>query len=151
MLELLDVRKWNHILDIWSGSWWTTALLAHLCWQRWFVIWLEIIPDLVDLGQENLKKFHFKNARIMQALPALWIPWKKFDRILVSASWDEFDDSLLSQLNVWGILVMPIHYSIWKIAKIWEGVFEKKEYPWFTFVPLINAKGFNKKIHMNFT
>ncbi|EKE27311.1 MAG: hypothetical protein ACD_3C00225G0014 [uncultured bacterium (gcode 4)] len=137
MLELLDVKKWNHILDIGSWSGWTTALLAYICWNDWYVIWLEIIPDLVDTWQANLSKFNFKNARIMQALPTLWIPWKKFDRILVSAAWDELDDNLLWQLNDWGILVIPINYSIWKIVKIKEDNFEKREYPWFTFVPLI--------------
>ena len=64
MLEALDPKEGEHILDIGSGSGWTTALLAYLVGQKGKVIGLERIPELVTLGQSNLIHFQFKQARL---------------------------------------------------------------------------------------
>ena len=44
MLELLEPKKGDHILDIGAGSGWTTALLSHIVGEKGKVIGLEIIP-----------------------------------------------------------------------------------------------------------
>lgn len=100
MLELLDVHVGNKVLDIGSGSGWTTALLAHLAGERGSVTGIEIIPELVQFGGENLARYHFSNTRILQAKEGeLGISSETFDRILVSASADMFPTELLDQLK----------------------------------------------------
>ena len=54
MLELLNPRKGEKILDIGSGSGWTTALLAHIVGKGGKVIGIERILELVELGQINI-------------------------------------------------------------------------------------------------
>lgn len=54
MLEKLEVRPGQKVLDVGSGSGWTTALLSHLVGETGKVIGLEIIPELVRFGQQNL-------------------------------------------------------------------------------------------------
>lgn len=49
MLELLDSKPGNEILDIGSGSAWTTALLSAIAGETGSVVGLEIIPELVAL------------------------------------------------------------------------------------------------------
>jgi protein-L-isoaspartate(D-aspartate) O-methyltransferase len=141
MLELLDARKGEKILDIGSGSGWTTALLAHIVGQDGRVFGVELIPDLVEFGKKNLARYNFKHASIEQAGENLGLPREApFDRILVSAAADNFPQELLAQLKTGGVLVVPIQNSIYKIEKISEQEVRKKEYPGFVFVPLIKKQ-----------
>ena len=50
MLELLDVRPGHRVLDVGSGSGWTTALLAELVGPTGSVLGLERVPELVLTG-----------------------------------------------------------------------------------------------------
>lgn len=86
MLEMLDLKKGHDVLDLGSGSGYTTALISRIIGSDGFVFGLEIIPQLVVLGQENIKKYNIKNARIIEASQTLGMEDKLFDRILVSAS-----------------------------------------------------------------
>lgn len=137
MLELLSPQKGEKILDVGSGSGWTTALLATLVGSKGLVIGLEIIPALVKFGQDNLKKYNFPQAKIIQASSRLGHrSLAPFDRILVSAAAEELPLSLVEQLKIGGRLVLPILNSIWKIDKVGEREIKKTEFPGFIFVPL---------------
>src|SRR3954447_19953996 len=56
MLELLDVRRGHRVLDVGSGSAWTTALLAELTGPTGSVIGVELVPELARWGGENLAR-----------------------------------------------------------------------------------------------
>ena len=138
MIELLSPQEGDKILDVGSGSGWTTALLSEIVGQSGGVYGLERIPELVDFGRNNLKKYKFKNAEIFQAGEALGLPDKApFDRILVSAGADELPKKLLEQLKIGGIMIIPIGDSIFKIIKTTDKEIKKEEYKGFVFVPLI--------------
>lgn len=138
MMELLHPQSGNIILDIGSGSGWTTALLATVVGESGFVEGTERIPALVKYGRSNLKKIPITNASIEPADPsALGKPSHFYDRILVSASAEEIPLSLLDQLNPGGILVIPVQNSIWQITKETDGTLHRSELYGFQFVPLI--------------
>ena len=142
MLELLDPRPGQKILDLGSGSGWTTALLANIVGEKGRVYGVELVPELVEYGKKNLAKYGFKNAQIHQAGEELGMPSEApFDRILVSAAADKLHQDLLNQLKDGGIMVIPIKDSIWRIEKLSEQELEKKEYKGFVFVPLITNTG----------
>ena len=50
MLRLLEVRPGDRVLDVGSGSGWTTALLAHLTGPKGVVIGVELVPELAVIG-----------------------------------------------------------------------------------------------------
>jgi len=137
MLEMLSPQKGQKILDIGSGSGWTTALLSFIVGERGSVIGVERVKELVKFGSNNLKKYKFKNSKIIQAKDELGIVGEKFDRILVSAAAEEFPTELTQQLKVGGKLVIPVRSSIYEIRKKESGELEGKEHYGFTFVPLI--------------
>ena len=137
MLENLHIHSGQHILDIGSGSGWTTALLAYLVGKSGTVMGLERQPDLITLGQLNIKKYGFKNACIQAAETNLGLPGRKFDRILVSAAAETLPEALLSQLTDTGTCVIPVQNKLVQIKK--EKTYIKTILPGsFRFVPLIS-------------
>lgn len=140
MLELLYPQAGNKVLDIGSGSGWTTALLASAVAPNGFVEGLERVPSLVEYGKNNLKKLRISNASIEFANPhALGKPGNLYDRILVSASAHKLPMTLIDQLNPNGILVIPILESLWRFKKRKDGTVGSYELSGFRFVPLITS------------
>ena len=137
MLEKLAPQKGDNVLDIGSGSGWTTALLCHIVGEEGSVTGLERVSDLVEQGQENLSHFDFAHGCIKQAGEKLGMPDEQFDRILVSAAADNIPEELFPQLKVGGTLVIPVENSIYKFKKISETQIEQEAFYGFIFVPLI--------------
>lgn len=136
MLELLDLHENQKVLDIGSGSGYTTALISQVIGMRSYVFGLEKVQNLVDFGKSNLKKYNIYNAFISRATYDVGITNKKFDRILVSASAESLPIELLEQLEENGKLVIPIKNSIYLIEKK-DGIFTDTKFEGFSFVPLV--------------
>lgn len=136
-LERLAVRRGDRVLDVGSGSGWTTALLAHLVGPTGLVIGLERIPELVSFGSKNLSRYSFRNARIERAGDALGLAEAApFDRILVSAAAESLPEDLARQLAEGGRMVIPIRNAVCAVERI-GGAFSKTCREGFVFVPLI--------------
>lgn len=140
MLERLRVPTGARVLDVGSGSGWTTALLAHLTGPRGTVIGVEVIPELVDFGRRNLAAFPLPWARIEPAAPGvLGLPDAgPFDRILVSADARSIPVELERQLAVGGRMVLPADGVMWTVTRDdtgWHHVPDPDHR--FAFVPLV--------------
>ncbi|MFP4403374.1 MAG: protein-L-isoaspartate O-methyltransferase [Candidatus Woesearchaeota archaeon] len=133
MLDKLDIKEGMKVLDVGSGSGWTTALIAHIIGKRGYVVGVELLDELVKFGSKNLKKYNFKNAEIIKAKKDIkGLPEKApYDRILVSAAATTVPEILIDQLSKEGIMLIPVNNTIQRITKksreIWHG---------FSFVPL---------------
>lgn len=137
MLEWLDVQSGEKVLDVGSGSGWTTALLAHLVGKDGTVIATERVPELLIFGQQNCEsvgalntEFHF-DAQVIG-----WQDGAPYNRILVSAEADELPTELVDQLADGGKMVIPILSSIWEIQKNGKEL-NKTEHKGYIFVPLL--------------
>lgn len=138
MLSWLDVQKGQTVLDIGSGSGWTTALLAYLVGEKGKVFAVERIPELLVFGEDNCHKLGLKNTYFYPAGKELGLPrYGPYDRILVSAAAEKFPDELMEQLKIGGKMVVPVGNEILEITKI-SG---KKRivflHAGFVFVPLV--------------
>jgi len=143
MLEQLCPQPRDKILDIGSGSGWTSALLAEIVGPKGKVIAIEIIPELMEFGKNNVAKYNFIDKGRVKFICADGSKGHEkeapFDGILVSASLQtiEVPQAWKDQLKIDGKIVVPIGSSIWQITKKSDAEFEKTEYPGFVFVPLI--------------
>lgn len=146
MLELLQPKTGDKILDVGSGSGWTTALLAEIVGNQGKVYGIERIPEVKNFGEENVSKYNFiKMGRVKiicgdgyAGLPK----YAPFDKILVSASALEAPPQLLAQLKIGGRMVIPVgeqdeSQEIVLYTKIGKNKFEIEHFPGFVFVPLV--------------
>lgn len=142
MLELLDPRAGQTILDVGVGSGWTTALLAEITGKAGKVIAVERISELMEWGKKNVDKYGYIGKGIAEfylADGSQGFPQKApFDRILVSASSPDMPQPLKDQLKIGGKMVLPVRDSIFYLEKKNEQEFLQEEFPGFSFVPLIN-------------
>ena len=143
MFEQLEPRPGDNILDIGSGSGWTTALLAEILGPRGRVTAVEIIPELKEFGEKNAAKYNFIKKGIAQFISTDGSKGCKkeapFDKILVSAAAKEVPGAWKEQLKIKGKIVCPINSSILTIIKKSERNFEQIEHPGFIFVPLVKT------------
>jgi protein-L-isoaspartate(D-aspartate) O-methyltransferase len=141
MLEQLDIKEGDKVLDVGAGSGWTTALLAEIAGSKGKVIAIEVIPELKEFGEKNVEKYNFIKKGIAEFICADgskgYAKEAPFDKILVSAAASEISSAWKEQLKTEGRIVTPIGSSIWLFIKKAKGEFEEIEYPGFVFVPLI--------------
>jgi len=139
MLELLRPKRREKILDVGSGSAWTTALLAHMVGMEGKVLGTELVSVLVEFGKKNLAKYKFPQAEVMQAKKrVLGLPDRApFDKILVSATAKEVPQELLTQLTEQGVMVIPVEDAVLRVQKIPGKEPDIQRFEGFVFVPLI--------------
>ena len=138
MLHWLDARPGMRVLDLGSGSGWTTALLCRIVGKKGFVYAVERIPELLTFGSYNCSKYSFENVEFHQAGDALGLlAHAPYDRILVSAAANSLPGPLINQLAVGGRMVVPVGHTVLEVDKMTEDAYETIEHHGFIFVPLI--------------
>ncbi|MDB5164209.1 MAG: hypothetical protein JWS12_827 [Candidatus Saccharibacteria bacterium] len=138
MLEWLDVGLGQAVLDVGSGSGWTSALLSRLVGNDGHVYAVELVPELLRLGKSQSNKLKLTNLTFHQAGDTLGLPTKApFDRILVSAAASQIPSELVDQLATGGKMVIPVRDAILVISKSEKGEITQQRYPGFIFVPLM--------------
>jgi protein-L-isoaspartate(D-aspartate) O-methyltransferase len=102
LVQDLAVRKTDKVLEIGTGSGFTTALLAHQAAQ---VLSYEIDPELARQATANLQKAGVTNAKVRHADGSQGAAGEgPFDVILLAGSVAEVPQVLLEQLAIGGRL-----------------------------------------------
>jgi len=131
----------DKILDVGSGSGWTTALLSEIVGEEGRVIAIETIPELKEFGEKNVCKYNFISKGIVKFIcgdGSKGCPGEAlFDKILCSAAIQgEIPSAWKKQVKEGGRIVVPVGSSIYCLVKKGKD-FDKKEFPGFAFVPLV--------------
>jgi len=137
MLRLLAVEPGQRVLDVGSGSGWSTALLAHLVGPEGEVLGVELEPDLVRFGKKNLARTRQPWASIVQATDGvLGMPdAAPYERILVSAQPRTLPDELVAQIADGGRMVIPVDGTMVLVVRCGDDL-EITHHGLYRFVPL---------------
>ena len=141
MTEALELDKRKKVLEIGTGSGYQAAILSRLC-RRVFTI--ERHRELLKLAQERFDRLRLHN--ITTLFGDGYKGWKEqapFERILLTAAPPEVPEKLLEQLDMGGIMVLPLgerkdEQVLLKITRTPEGFAEEKLVA-VRFVPMIKG------------
>lgn len=138
MLELLDVQPGHRVLDVGSGSGWTTAILARLVGPDGRVCGVELVAELVADAEVRLHRDRLDQASVQVAAHGvLGVPEAgPFDRILVSAMADTLPEQLLGQLAAGGVMVLPLEGRLVRVTVVEGEPLVEPAPGWYRFVPL---------------
>lgn len=139
MLEKLNLQTGEKVLDVGSGSGWTTALMAEIVGITGKVYGVEILPELVEFGKKNVNKYQIRHSLIKKADNTLGFSENApYDKILVSAAArNSIPQELLDQLKNGGTIVIPVDNKVVVAKKDSNGSVLQEEFTGFSFVPLL--------------
>lgn len=146
MVQLLEIKQNDRVLEIGTGSGYETAILAELADK---VFSIERIGILAEKAARVLDELGYKNIMIKTGDGTMgWKDFGPFDKIVVTASGKEVPGSLLEQLKAPGRLVMPVGPRFTQMLLLVEkdskaGITEK-DICGCTFVPLIGRYGWTQ-------
>jgi protein-L-isoaspartate(D-aspartate) O-methyltransferase len=145
MTELLELKGTERVLEIGGGSGYQTAVLSVLA-RKIYVV--ERIQALADELKERILRLGFRNVSIRANDGTNgWQIYSPFDRVLVAAGGPDVPEPLIDQLDIGGILVIPLgenkrEQRLTRIIKKEDGI-ETKDFGPCSFVPLVGKHGWN--------
>lgn len=138
MTEALQVEPSHTVLEIGTGSGYQAAILAEIVKQVYSV---EIVPDLAETARRSIAEAGYKNVEVRTGNGYMgWHEHAPFDRIIVTAAPAEIPQSLVDQLAVGGIMVVPVGTASQEIVVINrtpDGVVQKRTIE-VRFVPMVS-------------
>jgi len=142
MTEALQIGDRQRVLEIGTGSGYQAAVLSKLC-RRVYTV--ERFKSLMRAAEERFRALDLHNIVTRHGDGGLgWPEQAPFDRIMVTAAAAEVPQALLDQLNVDGILVIPVgrenqNQVIKRIKRTAEDAFEEEVLLPVRFVPLVDG------------
>ena len=142
MTSLLNVQANDKVLEIGTGSGYQAALLSLLGAK---VFTVERISELCEQARKIFKELKLSiNTQIGDGT----LGWKEFapyKGIIITAAAPKVPQNILSQLDIGGIMVVPIGdkslQTMYVVEKVNENKFKESRSDSFKFVPLIGKEG----------
>ncbi len=149
MMQILELKESDKVLEIGTGSGYQTALLAEIVEE---VYTIERISSLIQRSENLLNNLGYKNIHYKFGDGTLG--WKdgipiqnEFNKIIVTAAAPDIPESLTSQLAMNGKLIIPTGnrtvQQLVVITRTEEGYIHTNE-GGCTFVPLIGDEGWQE-------
>jgi len=140
MIDCLNIKKSDLVLEIGTGTGYQTALLSYLCKH---VFTIEIFEKLINQAKINHTKLNLKN--ISYLLGDGSNGWNKpilFDSIIISAASKKVPLQLLKTLKTKGKIIFPKEYfprhqKLLLLKKLDESNYSTQELFDVSFVPLL--------------
>ncbi|WP_266205499.1 protein-L-isoaspartate(D-aspartate) O-methyltransferase [Pontibacter kalidii] len=142
--ELLRLKPTDKVLEIGTGSGYQCTILLQLTPN---VYTIEYNRPLYEKARLFFRK-HGLQPHTFHGDGSLGLPSQApFDKIIVTAGAPVVPKELLRQLNVGGILVIPVgdekSQKMLRITRVEENEFTKEAFSDFKFVPLLGRSGWS--------
>ena len=112
MLEMLDVRRGDSVLEIGAGTGYNAALLAELAGKSGRVVTIDIQRDVAEEAGRHLQSAGYGSVVAIAGDGGLGHPpGAPYDRIIVTAGCWEIPPAWVEQLTEGGILVLPFRIN----------------------------------------
>lgn len=140
--QLLEVKPFDKVLEIGTGSAYQSVVLAELGAQ---VFTIERQRKLYDSTRQLslLKKYpgiKFFYGDGFEGLPT----FAPFDKVIVTAAAPQIPPKLIAQLKVGGMMVIPVDENdsqrMMRITKQQDGSLKEEKFDLFSFVPMLEGK-----------
>ena len=106
MTEQLDVHSQHRVLEVGTGSGYQTAVLSRLAHE---VVSIERYRTLADRARMRLKELGYDNVEIVVGDGFAGVPGRApYDRIILTAAAETLPQTLLDQLAVNGVMILPL-------------------------------------------
>lgn len=152
MMQLLQIKSSDLVLEIGTGSGYQSALLAQIAHE---VCSVELLEGLSLTAQKVLRtagyrNIHFRIGDGHNGWEKAYPPHKEFDKIIVSAGAESIPERLVAQLAEGGRMAIPVGATSAQILHIVSrenGAISINQYGGCSFVPLINSDNSRKPKH----
>lgn len=147
MIQILAPKETDKVLEIGAGSGYSAAVLSRMVDR---IVTIERIADLAAEARTRLRKLGYTNIDVIEGDGTLgYPPQAPYDGIIVTAGAPAVPETLKSQLEVGGRLVIPVgstrsYQTLVRIRRVSEHVFETDPYDPVRFVPLIGTEGWRE-------
>ena len=109
MLDILDLKSGQKVLEIGTGTGYNAAILAEIIGNQENVYSLDIDKETVIEATKNLNNAGYQKINLFCRDGAKGWPEKiKFDRIIFTASVKKIPLKVIDQLKVGGLVVLPL-------------------------------------------
>ncbi len=140
MIDSINIKKTDLVLEIGTGTGYQTALLSYLCKH---VFTIEIFEKLINQAKINHAKLNLKNISYLHGDGLNG--WNKpilFDSIIISAASKKIPIQLLKTLKTKGKIIFPKEYfpgqqKLLLLKKLNDFNYSTKELFDVSFVPLL--------------
>jgi len=139
MLQILELKYTDKVLEIGTGSGWSTSLIGYIAEK---VYSIETIPELTKLAKSNIEKTKLKNIQIFNQDGSKGLSkYSPYDKIIVNAACSQVPYNLIKQLKDNGILVCPVgnlyEQRMLRLIKT-KNKIRQEDLGGFVFVPLVS-------------
>ena len=142
MLQELELKKGDKVLEIGTGSGWNAALISRLVGEEGKVYSVEIVQELAERAKEKLK--NYKNIVVLNADASHGLAeYAPYNKIILTAAPKKIAEEFKEQLADGGILLAPVGEYAQKLIKLTKknNEFAETEKGDFLFVPLVSKTG----------
>ena len=144
MIDALDLEPGDRVLEIGTGSGYAAAVMAELGAE---VYTIERLEWLAELGAKRLARNGYERVHVRHGDGTLgWPEAAPFDAISVAACGPVVPASLEQQLELGGILVMPVgntsgYQRLVRLTRRGPSDFDEEDLGRVRFVPLVGEEG----------